>query len=121
MVWMEEKARQRCFCKFKKSCIFICFAFSELMLIVGKSPKKLLFVVEMVLHLQPENNKGFVFLDKFRGRLTYCFDESTGLKKNTKKALCNPKKRFTFAARKIPRYFEVSSCEDIVFEAKKMF
>lgn len=85
MVWMEEKARQRCFCKFKKSCIFICFAFSELMLIVGKSPKKLLFVVEMVLHLQPENNKGFVFLDKFRGRLTYCFDESIGLKKTQKK------------------------------------
>ena len=51
----------------------------------------------------------------------YCFDESTGLKKNTKKALCNPKKRFTFAARKIPRYFEVSFCEDIVFEANKMF
>jgi hypothetical protein len=86
LVWMEEKARQRCFCKFKKSCIFICFVSSELILIVGKRPKKLLFVAEMVLHLQPENNKRFVFfLDKFRGRLTYCFDESIGLKKTQKK------------------------------------
>lgn len=39
----------------------MCFAFSELKVNLQRSQKKLLFVLGMMLHLQPENSKALAF------------------------------------------------------------